>query len=124
MSWWRRARIEDLDDRNDTNARIQKLIALAELLRYSAKLVFQTARGARALAGQVATNKSLSSFPTVQDVLQEADRVALDSPKKFGELCKAAAQIIEERIADLESERHEWTQHTNPNRLKGLVEDE
>jgi hypothetical protein len=124
MSWWRESKIENFDDRNDVNGRIKQLTALAELLRYGAKLIYQTARGARAMVGQVADNKVMSSFPTITNILAEADTIAIDSPGKFAYLCKAAADILLHRVADLEVERDEWTHELNPQRVKGFVDDD
>lgn len=123
MNWWKLARIENFDDRNDVNLRIKKLIALAELLKYCAKLVYQTQRGAKALASNVASNKTLSSFPEVLDILTKADKVAMDNPQTFGDYCKEAAKILDEKRVDLEDEREEFTQDKLPKRMKGIVDE-
>ena len=123
MSWWKESQIENFDDRNSANTRIRKLIALSELLKYAAKLIYQTARGARALASEIADNKTLSSFPDVTDILIEADKIAIDSPQKFAILCHHAAEMLDARAQELEDERHAWTEEGKQQRVKGLVDE-
>lgn len=124
MSWWTSAKLTDFEDRNITNDTIRELTALSELLKYAAKLIFQTARGARAMVMQISKNKVLSSYPGVKDILAKADRIAIDSPRKFAEHCKSAAERLLREVADLEDERESFTRDTLPNRLKGLPQDE
>jgi hypothetical protein len=124
MGWWRRAKIENFEDRNAVNATIRRLVAFAETLKYASKLIFQTARGARAMVSEVTANKVLSSFPDVVRMLEEADKIALDDPRKFADICKDAARELYNRVSELETERSEFTRGDNPARLKGLVDDE
>ena len=123
MSWWTRAKIENYEDRNQVNATIHTLITFADTLKYAAKLIFQTARGARKMIAELSSNKTLSSFPEVVDLLDEADKIALDDPRKFADICKQAAIEIKNKIADLEEERTEFTHEKLPKRLKGLVDE-
>ena len=116
------AKIDTFEDRNQVNAKIRILIALAETLRYASKLIYQTARGARAMVAEVATNKTLSSFPEIINLLESADRVALDDPMGFGGICKQVATELYSEVADLEEEREAFTKGKLPNRLKGLVD--
>jgi hypothetical protein len=124
MGWWRRAKLENFEDRNRLNETSKKLISLAETLKYAAKLIYQTARGARAMVGQVAQNKVLTSFPDVVEMLDEADKVAIDSPQKFAEICKVAATELYNRVSELDEKREMFTRQTLPDRLKGLRDDE
>jgi hypothetical protein len=121
MNWFKVATIMSDDDRNHANARIRKMIALSELLRYAAKLIYQTARGARALAAEVGSNKTISSFPQIVDILTEADQLAMDSPRKFADLCKQAAQLLEEAVVDIEDDRHAYVEGLGKH--KGLVDE-
>jgi hypothetical protein len=123
MSWWTRAKIENFEDRNAVNATIRRLITFAETLKYASKLIYQTARGARAMVSEIASNKVLSSFPDVVNKLDEAHKVALDDPRKFADICKDAATELYNRVSDLEDERTQFTRGDQPKRLKGLVDD-
>jgi hypothetical protein len=122
MNWWKASQIENFDERNDANRRIKKLTALAELLKYCAKLIYQTARGARSLAYEIAHNKTLSSFPDALELLEEADNFALDSPQKFSVLCHQAAEMLEAAVAHLEQERSDFSDRIS--HPKGIVDDE
>ena len=124
MSWWTRANLVTHDDRNRLNATVRKLVALAETLKYASKLIYQTARGARAMVGEVTANKTMTSFPEIKELLEEADKVALDSPQKFADLCKQAAQDLYIKVSELEDARHKFVRETLPGGLKGLRDDE
>lgn len=94
-------KIENFQDRNLVNFQIKSLEAMANTLDYCARLVYQTQRGARSVANQIKDNKKISSFPTVIDLLSQADKVAMDSPVKFAELCKKASFELNKRIKRL-----------------------
>lgn len=123
MHWWVLAKIDSYEDRNNVNERIVKLQALVDILRYAAKLVNQTQRGARRMVEQIRNNKSLSSYESIIDVLSQADKCAMDSPKKFSLFVNHAAKVIEEKIAELEEERVRFTEETLPKRMKGLIDE-
>ena len=120
MHWWRLAKIDSFEDRNQINERIVKLRALSETLRYAAKLVHQTQRGARKMVSDIRENKTLDSYESIIDVLAKADLCAMDSPNKFELFCNHAAQVIEDKVSELEDERLTYTEETLPKRLKGL----
>lgn len=126
--WWKRAQFEfgdisDFSDRNDQNERIRKLEEFSERLIYASKLVYQTSRGAREVVSSIRTSKTLSSFPSVIDVLSKADVVAMDSPVKFRELCLAAAEAIRQRIVILKTKREDFSENTMSEKLKNLFRD-
>jgi len=123
MNWWKKAKIETLEDRNHINERIMKLEVLSEVLRYAAKLVFQTARGARKMVQDIAKNKTVDPYEDIKLSLAAADKCAMDSPKKFALFCNEAASIIAGKISDLEDMRSEFTEETLPHRMKGLVDE-
>jgi len=102
-------KIEDFKDRNLVNSQIKALEAMANTLDYCARLVYQTQRGARSVANQIKENKKISSFPVVIDFLVQADKVAMDSPIKFAELCKKAAFELDKRITNLIKLRKEFS---------------
>jgi len=119
MHWWKKAKIDSFEDRNHINERIVKLQTLADVLKYAAKLVHQTQRGARKMVDAIRENKTLASYESIIDVLSKADKCAMDSPSKFSLFCNHAAIIIQEKVAELEEERNKYTEETLPNRMKG-----
>jgi hypothetical protein len=124
MGWWKESQLDNFEDRNIVNEKIRELSALAELLSYASKLIYQTARGARGMVAQIAKSKVLSSYPGIKDILAKADNIAIDSPHKFSDYCKDAASRLKIEMVDLEDEREEFTHDKLSNRLKGFPEDE
>jgi len=102
-------KIENFRDRNLVNSQIKALESLASTLDYCSKLVHQTQRGARNVAKQIRENKKISSFPAVIDLLQQADKLAMDSPNKFAELCKRAADELGLKIKRLTELRSDFS---------------
>lgn len=94
-------RINDFADRNLINEKIRSLQSMSDTLMYCAQLVFQTQRGARSVVSQIRNSKKLSSFTNIITILDKADKLALDSPYQFGELCKAASLEIDIRVDKL-----------------------
>ena len=105
-----------MQERNILNARIRHLVVMSERLRYSADLIYQTQRGARGVVQRVIADKRLSSFPEIKSVLSEADKIAMDSPKRFAEFVLKGADEIDKRIRKLETERKRATQNGLPRR--------
>lgn len=93
--------IENFTDRNLINAQIRSLEDISSLLSYCSQLVFQTQRGAQGVVAKIRQDKKVSSFPNVLEILDKADKLALDSPPRFAELCKTAAFEIDLRIGKL-----------------------
>ena len=100
MNWWKSARVNDFEDRNRVNMAIHKLSTISENLKYASDLVFMTQRGARKMVEQMRESKTLSNYPEVVAALEEADRVVLDSPKKFAVYCQQSAQALDNKIAE------------------------
>lgn len=123
MSWYKRAQFNDFKDRNQFNGVIHKLHAFADTLRYAAKLIYMTGRGARQVAAEVAGDKALSSFPPIRDILAKADRLALDNPHKFAHFCEQAAEMLTAEAIELEEKRHEFLEGDKETTLKGIVDD-
>jgi len=122
MNWYKIAiDISNLSDRNLVNARIHNLEKLAKMLEYASRLVHQTQRRARELVQNIMSDKRLSSFPNIKDILSSADKIALDSPNKFEDLCKSAVDEISVRIGDLKEERRKFT-HCDDSK-KGWIEE-
>jgi hypothetical protein len=125
MNWWRIAKlIDDFSDRNLVNDSVHRLEKVSETLLYCSELIFQTGRGARNMVLQIANSKIMSTYPEVVDVLFAADKVALDSPKKFAELCQAAATKLKSQADYLKDERSQFILEDNPNRMKGWVDEQ
>ncbi len=105
--------IKNFEDRNLINHQIRSLKKLNNLLRYCSKLVFQTQRGARRVVEQIRMSKKVSSFPSVIAILEEADKVALDSPYKFEILCQQAAIELDKKISKLIQTREDFARSHN-----------
>lgn len=103
-------KIENFKDRNLVNEQIKSLEVIANTLDYCSKLVYQTQRGARSVANKIKDNKKISSFPPVIELLAQADKVAMDSPAKFAELCIKAAKELDKRITKLVELRKGFSQ--------------
>lgn len=118
MNWYKRAQadfqIDDLGDRNRLNDKIRRLEAIAAMLSYASRLVFQTQRGARALVQQAMAEKSLSSYPQIIEILGSADSVALDSPPKFADICLESMDEIVRRAKNLKRQREDWVNEGAP----------
>jgi len=111
-------KIKDFQDRNLLNAQIRSLEQMSELLNYCSQLVYQTQRGARSVAAQIRDNKKISSFPNIVMLLEKADKIALDSPAKFAELCKEASFELDVRIKKLVKVREDFVKDEDPNKIK------
>lgn len=126
MNWWRATKlavVEDFESRNRANRSIHRLSELSEFLAYASELVHMTNRGARRMVSQIRQNKTLSTYPEIEEVLRQADLVALDSPGKFAVYCKAAAEAIDGIVASLELQREQWMNEGASNTPKGIVDE-
>ena len=117
MSWFKLAK--DFGDRNLINQKIVYLEQLRDSLLRMSKVVFQSGNTAKLANFNIITSKKITSYPTLLDILSEADNVVLDSPWKFASLCKMAIGIINEQINDLVAERKEFTFGKEKNLRKG-----
>jgi len=123
MNWYKTAiDISNFKDRNLVNARIHNLEKLSKTLTYASRLIHQTQRRARELLQSVMSDKRLSSYPTIKDILVSAHKVALDSPNKFESLCKSAVEEIDIRIGDLKEERLKFTHKDEKESQKGWTD--
>ena len=68
------------------------------------EVAFQDKTAVKKMNQAIMYDKVMSSYPTIQDILAEADRVCLDSPWKFAALCTTAGKRISQIIAQLESD--------------------
>ena len=126
MNWWqlqKTAVVDDFESRNIVNRGIERLEVLSEYLDYASELIYMTGRGARRLVSQIRENKTLSTYPEIDDVLRQADQVALDNPAKFAVYCKAAAEAINGIVAELDQQREDWVNDEAPKLLKGIIDE-
>ncbi len=122
MNWYKFSfDMDSLFDRNVVNKQIAFFKSIADELNDLQKIVFQDATSARKSVSLIASNKKMSSFPVIVDVLLDADRVALDSPWRFAESCNIALDKINTRIRTLEKERRDFTEKEFPAKIKGWV---
>ena len=116
MNWYRAAQthIQNFEDRNIWNDKIDDLKKITIALDKMAKLVYQSGSVTKTMLKEVLDSKRLTSYPVIHNLLVTADTVALDSPHKFSALCKAAASEVVMRIKKLESERKQFSQKELP----------
>ena len=109
MAWYKKAYdIQTFEDRNVVNLQIRRFKKIAEEIRYAGLLVFLNASIAKKTASAMIDNKQLSSFPVLRDFMIEANRIALDNPWKFQELCNIVAEDIDIKAKSLEKEREDF----------------
>lgn len=114
-NWYKKSQqIGTFQERNILNAKIQHLEKIVKILEYSADLIYQTQRGARGVVQKVIADKRLSSFPDIKHILSEADKAAMDSPKRFSISVLKGAAEIKKRIIKLKSERKKATEKGLP----------
>ena len=109
--------LNDFDDRNAVNQKIRNLKELSSKIRSASKIAYQTQRNTKIMLSKVKSNKILSSYPSVLELLENAIKVSLDSPKATQFYADAAADEIDVRIYSLERARSDFTQNKSPNML-------
>jgi len=125
MNWYKVSDfdIKDFDDRNIVNAKIRFLEMIEKYLQKLAKLVFQNGKLARSVNSQILNHKKISSYPIVIDLLSQADKIALDSPWKFADYCRTAAEELQIRVNDMKRKRKDFFDKTLPNHhMKGFTD--
>jgi len=123
MSWYKQAK--DFSDRNVINHKIIYLEEIKEILKKISKLIFQSASMAKQSNVDIIRSKKITSYPTLQDILIEADSIALDSPWKFAMLCEEAVRTINDQIEELKITRKEFTEGVKGKKVqKGWILDE
>lgn len=115
MNWYKTSlEIHNLEDRNLANAKIIYLEQISQYLDKATRIINQTQRGARGMVQSVMTDKRMSSYPRILEVLASAEVIALDNPTKFRNFCKEAIRQIVDRIGDLREERRKYTHERRP----------
>ena len=124
MNWYKIATydIEFFNDRNIVNDKIKFFKKIVECLQDISKIVFQSSRVAREVNKKILNHKKISSYPKIKDVLQEADKAALDSPWRFAAFCKIAIDEIDRRVIGLEDDRGHYIDKKLPAKMKGFFE--
>jgi len=107
MNWFKIAK--DFRERNVINAKIRYLEDVKNNLNYLAKFIFQSGKNAKATNYKIISSSKISSYPTLHEILIEADAIALDSPWKFARLCYEGVDKINYLISSLKKERGEIT---------------
>lgn len=123
MNWFKKAKIDDFEDRNRVNHALHWLKDTMATLDYLSELVFMTNRGAKKMAFQLLNSKKMSSYPTIIDILEKAYEIALDSPFKFAILCRQASGRLKEIESDLLEQRDIFTNQKSQKFMKGLQDE-
>jgi hypothetical protein len=111
-----------MEDRNPLNQKIEYFEQIEKELEKISKVVFQDGKFAKDFSYKLANEKEMSSYPNLQEMFLEADRVALDSPWKFASICADAADAIHRKIAQIKKERKTLVEETLPQKMKGWVD--
>lgn len=126
MNWYKQAQMQypkDMNDRNVLNDKIHFFEFLQKEIGNLAKIVFQDGVYAQNATLKIVSDKKLSSHPELQDLMTEANRIALDSPWKFADICLMTVEQIEKRIIDTKKIRTELVEETFPRKMRGWVDD-
>jgi len=107
MNWFKFAK--DFSDRNVINAKIRYLQKIRESIEYNSKVVFQSGTTVKNSNYSIITSSKITSYPSLHELLIQADSIALDSPWRFGELCAEAIGKIDQLVFGLKKEREDIT---------------
>lgn len=107
MNWFKYSK--DFSDRNVINHKIIYLESIRDILTKISKLIFQSGKTAKLSNVDIISSKKITSYPYIHDILIEADRISLDSPWRFQELCKEAINEINIKVNSLIEERKNFT---------------
>ena len=124
MSWYKKAQAFtpiEMSDRNIINEKIRYLEHVNEQLKRLSKVIFQDGTYAKNTNMKLATDKKLSAYESIQSLLLQADKIALDSPWKFSGICLDVVDEIDKKVASLKKQRKELIEVTLPNKMKGWV---
>lgn len=125
MSWFIKSQIvmNDFSDRNLVNDKIHYFEKISDRIYHMGKIAFQSQLDAKKEAYAISQEKTMSSYPDIIDILSRAERIALDSPWKFRELCAMALTEVDIRLKTLIKERKQFTEEKLPSKMKGWVDD-
>jgi len=126
MNWFKKAELfrkPNLEDRDTLNYKIRFLEDLQSSISDLKKIVFQDARYVKTSTFKIANNKATSSYPTIQDLLMQAERIALDSPWSYGNICSQVEAEAEKHIRKFKIQRKNLIDNILPNQYHKWVED-
>lgn len=119
MNWYKKAlKLDSLKDRSLLNDRIRKMQDMVVTLDYLKKYIYQNAGGARTEIQKLIGSKTLSSFPSIVELLRKADEKALDNYDTFADFCEQALQKLYAEIKSMESTRKRFVNHVLPAKMK------
>ena len=125
MNWYKKSQAFtplSLEDRNILNENIRYLETVRNEIENLSKVVFQDGVFAKEASYKIANDKKMTSHPGLQDILLQADRIALDSPWKFAALCADAVDQLTIKINKMVKARKTLIEETMPNRMRGWVD--
>lgn len=114
---------QTLEDRNLINEKIRFFEEANKQIERLSKVVFQDGKHAKNTTFSIAMDKKMSSHPALVDKLLAADKIALDSPWRFSDMCYDISDELYYKIGELKKARRKLTRETLPNRMKGWVDD-
>jgi len=116
MNWFKFAK--DFSERNVINSKIRYLQDLRDTVEYNSRIVFQSGKTVKDSSYSTITSSKITSYPSLHEVLIRADSLVLDSPWRYGELCKEAMSKIDKLIFALKEEREDLTYEGKKKRPK------
>ena len=120
MNWYKFSK--DFSDRNLINSKIKYLEGVKKTLSHIKKLIFQSGKNAKAANYKIISSVKISSYPTLHDILMQADELALDSPWKFAALCEEGIGKINKLISGLKKEREKIVRGDKNTSQKGSID--
>ena len=123
MNWFKKI-AKNFDERNVINAKIIYLKEIREKIKYAGKLISQSGKNAKNSIYKIITSDKISSYPVLNEILVDANSIALDDPWDFSRKCAEAIDTIDYLIKSLKKERKDFvTDKTEQKIKKGLVFD-
>ena len=116
MSWFKEAK--DFSDRNVVNDKIRYLQEIRNIILSNSKIVFQSGKTVKDSSYSMISSSKISSYPSLHEVLIQADALVLDSPWRFGGLCAEAVDKIDQLVYALKEERKVLTYGTEKIKYK------
>lgn len=118
MNWYKQSDLSTFLDRNDINSRIAAFKKIVFKLNYLSKYVYQNAPHARKELQMIIEDKKMSSFPEIKEILAAAFGKSLDNYNSFATFCDEAADMLVDRIEEMEEERSEFVEKKLPERMR------
>lgn len=119
MNWFKMAK--DFSDRNTINSKIRYLEKLRDVIERNSKLVFQSGKTVKDSSMNMITSSKITSYPSLHEILIQADSSILDSPWRYENLAKEALKKIDQLIYSLKKEREEITYGKKEKTRKGWI---